>query len=473
MLRNLLLVGIVFCAVSTTVTTNAWAQKRGNFGGSSSGDGFRRSGGSSSFSNMKSSTGKSFGSSTKNFSSRRPAQNFSSNKGFNGNQSVFKPQTPTKNTLPSTMTRKPSTGFPLNNKPPVSNSGGKFTPGKILGNKNPNGTTRPGKITNPIPNKLPDLLGDRKPSGKLPGNIGNGKLPGKLGDGKFPGSIGNRPIGDIGEKLPGKISDGKLPGRIPGKLGEGRLPGKLGEGKLPGNFGNGKLPIGDVLDKVPGRLPDRLPMDKIPGKLKDKVGGGLLDHIDRNPHDIADKFGIGKHLGDGHHSAKVIGALHKYPYFGNFHWHHHGHHHFHHWNWWVLHRPSYCYWWFDYCAPLRVCDPGIYTVCNWHYYTPTVVVSGNPVVAQYRWYFGMKGMILPGQGIGVESVESGSPAEQAGLQPGMVLTQANGIDLTSEDAMNQAINGSQGTLRVTVLVDMEADPQSVDIQLARIRTASF
>ena len=72
-------------------------------------------------------------------------------------------------------------------------------------------------------------------------------------------------------------------------------------------------------------------------------------------------------------------------------------------------------------------------------------------VQPVQWYLGMKGILLPGKGIGIDAIEPGSPAEQVGLQPGMVLVNCNGIDMVDEAAMQQAVATSGGILKMTLL----------------------
>lgn len=85
----------------------------------------------------------------------------------------------------------------------------------------------------------------------------------------------------------------------------------------------------------------------------------------------------------------------------------------------------------------------------------------------------MKGILLPGKGIGIDAVEPGSPAEQVGLQPGMVLINCNGIDMVDEAAMKQAVATSGGTLQMTLL---SADGQQTlagVVQMTQIAAVSF
>lgn len=85
----------------------------------------------------------------------------------------------------------------------------------------------------------------------------------------------------------------------------------------------------------------------------------------------------------------------------------------------------------------------------------------------------MKGILLPGKGIGIDSVEPGSPAEAVGLQPGMVLVNCNGIDMVDEAAMQRAIAISGGVLQMTLL---SADGQQTlagVVRMVRVASVSF
>src|SRR5690606_9518072 len=96
---------------------------------------------------------------------------------------------------------------------------------------------------------------------------------------------------------------------------------------------------------------------------------------------------------------------------------------------WCHSKPKHCHWWYDYCKPLAYCEPQHHVTCSWDYVTCDYLVNGHVVYADARWFLGMKGLLLPGQGLGVEEVTPGSPAAAVGLQPGMVITRCNGIDL--------------------------------------------
>lgn len=85
----------------------------------------------------------------------------------------------------------------------------------------------------------------------------------------------------------------------------------------------------------------------------------------------------------------------------------------------------------------------------------------------------MKGMLLPGKGIGIEAVEPGSPAEQVGLRPGMVMTVANGIPLVDEASMQEAIRISGGVLQMTLLSEDGSQVLEGAVQMVQIAAVSF
>jgi len=82
-------------------------------------------------------------------------------------------------------------------------------------------------------------------------------------------------------------------------------------------------------------------------------------------------------------------------------------------------------------------------------------------------------MFLPGRGLGVETVEVASPAEDTGLAAGMVITSANGIPLNEPADLEQAMQLSNGVLTIQVVVEEGTEPVTVDVLLRRIRSASF
>jgi hypothetical protein len=330
-------------------------------------------------------------------------------------------------------------------------------------------------------------LGGSKNSGlsKLTGSRGKGSASGiKLptDGGKTP-TIRKPNLGKIGNKLPG--GGLKLPGngsRLPnigGKLPNpgNKLPGA--GGKLPGT-GNqlpgfaGRLPgVGGKLLKpgkgLPGnRLPD-LGVPKLPGKGE---GGGIKLPPIKGGNTPPGNGGVhppggtgGKtpghgswkptHLGGGRHG-------HHHPWFG--HWRGHCN-----WNAWCGIVPRRCHWWYNYCPQIQTCSTSCIAVD--YRFVPCQI--DGVIVPDTRWYLGVSGMFLPGRGMGVESVDAASPAADVGLAPGMVITAANGFALNEPADLEQAMQSSSGILTLQVVVEENSEPQTVDVLLRRIRSASF
>ena len=131
----------------------------------------------------------------------------------------------------------------------------------------------------------------------------------------------------------------------------------------------------------------------------------------------------------------------------------------------------------DSCQPIAHCQQHEVVTCNWHNVTCAPAPIGGIVQEDVQWYLGMKGILLPGKGIGIDSVEPGSPADQVGLQPGMVLTNCNGIDMVDDAAMQQAIATSGGVLQMTLLstdgttlLQSRSDGSNLQRQLLRSRS---
>jgi S1-C subfamily serine protease len=85
----------------------------------------------------------------------------------------------------------------------------------------------------------------------------------------------------------------------------------------------------------------------------------------------------------------------------------------------------------------------------------------------------MSGMFLPGRGLGVESIQPGSPAEQVGLVPGNVIVAVNGLRLESPEILDQAVAQSGGILTLEVAVADDAPTQMVQLTLQRVAVASY
>jgi hypothetical protein len=139
---------------------------------------------------------------------------------------------------------------------------------------------------------------------------------------------------------------------------------------------------------------------------------------------------------------------------------------------WCHTKPKHCHWWYDWCKPIRYCEPVHQVNCSWNYVTCDYIVEGQVVVEDARWYLGMKGLLLPGKGIGIEDVANGSPAASVGLLPGMVITRCNGVDLVDETALQYVIENSQGVLKMDLLLSDET-PASCVVVMQRIASQSY
>jgi len=249
---------------------------------------------------------------------------------------------------------------------------------------------------NPLPRrggKLPGVKPLPKPGIKLPGVK---PLPGP--GIKLPGV---NPLPGPGIKLPGVNPPPKPGVKLPGIK---PLPG-LGI-KLPGVNPPPKPGI-----KLPGFKPLPAPINPIPNP------GGNVSNAKWN-HVI------------GCIAGRRLNLL----------------HHYH----WCHYRPAVCHWWVSYCRSISLCHYYHLHTCDWVRVRCAPVVTVG-VAQEADWYLGIKGMLLPGKGLGIDGVEPGSPAELVGLQPGMVMTSCNGIDLVDEDSLAQAIRISGGVLNMTLL----------------------
>lgn len=81
--------------------------------------------------------------------------------------------------------------------------------------------------------------------------------------------------------------------------------------------------------------------------------------------------------------------------------------------------------------------------------------------------------MLPGKGMGIEKVEANSPAANAGLTPGMVITKCNGVAITDEVVFGQVVAESGGVLEMEVLDKIDGEPLFGTVQMTRLATANF
>ena len=117
--------------------------------------------------------------------------------------------------------------------------------------------------------------------------------------------------------------------------------------------------------------------------------------------------------------------------------------------------------------------PANYQYCNYIYPTCDYVAPGGVVVEDVRWFLGLKGLMLPGKGIGIETIAANSPAAAVGLQPGMVITKCNGVVITDNEVFGQVIAQSGGVLEMELLESIEGEPLQATVQMTQLPAASF
>ncbi len=99
--------------------------------------------------------------------------------------------------------------------------------------------------------------------------------------------------------------------------------------------------------------------------------------------------------------------------------------------------------------------------------------AAGVVVEDVRWFLGVRGLILPAKGLGIELIEADSPADLAGLKQGMIITRINGVALVDEVTMGQVIESSGGLLDMEVLDKLDGTVFKITVQMKRLVTSSF
>jgi hypothetical protein len=140
---------------------------------------------------------------------------------------------------------------------------------------------------------------------------------------------------------------------------------------------------------------------------------------------------------------------------------------------WNHNYPDHCNWWWHFCPTVRYCPPAQCVTYNCGQVLADYTLESGEVVQDVRWWLGVTGMALPKVGFGVETVEQGSPAEEVGLAPGMIITHANGIELVDADSLAQAIEQSNGVLEVKVLQDADGPAAEATIQMVQVDSQEF
>lgn len=81
--------------------------------------------------------------------------------------------------------------------------------------------------------------------------------------------------------------------------------------------------------------------------------------------------------------------------------------------------------------------------------------------------------MLPGKGMGIETVEANSPAAIAGLTPGMVITKCNGVAITDEVVFGKVVAESGGVLEMEVLEKLDGELLFGTVQMTQLNSANF
>ena len=151
------------------------------------------------------------------------------------------------------------------------------------------------------------------------------------------------------------------------------------------------------------------------------------------------------------------------------------HHHFH-WSWrkWCGYYPAHCHWWYSCCGPNYYFDPTCSLTYDWYYYYSCPVEVRSMIAAcDVRWSLGLKCVLIPDKGLGIEAVNPDSPADLAGLEPGMIIIAANGIAIANETSMPTAIDQSQGVLQLDILSSASTETSRVTVILQPMLVADF
>ncbi|MGI9519657.1 MAG: PDZ domain-containing protein [Pirellulaceae bacterium] len=133
-----------------------------------------------------------------------------------------------------------------------------------------------------------------------------------------------------------------------------------------------------------------------------------------------------------------------------------------HWSYdrWCGYYPPECHWWYGYCGTDYYVDPSFSVTHDWNYYD----------CGGYQWHLGLSCIYIPGRGYGIQEVYTGSPAYQAGLQPGMIITSANGMRMLEENSMPQLLNNSNGRMDLNIITDGSGQPSRVGFDMSRVGT---
>ncbi len=127
----------------------------------------------------------------------------------------------------------------------------------------------------------------------------------------------------------------------------------------------------------------------------------------------------------------------------------------------ILHH-THCHWWFNYlCGVYHFHhQPWICHDTYWTYWTPCsyrVVRYQN-----YEYYVGLECITIPDIGaLGVQTVQSHSPAARAGIQEGDILLSVNGRQLEGGNVLTEEV--ATGRLVFEVLRDGSTEPTVITV----------
>lgn len=248
--------------------------------------------------------------------------------------------------------------------------------------------------------------------------------------------------------------------QLRGKFPKNPIQQGIGKGK---GIGNSVLRPRQEIGKVGGIVRPRPDIGKVGGIVKPRPGIGK-DILRPRP-DIGKIGGIVR-------PPKIQKPLD--PGFNRDRHHFGGHNHRPHLPGWCLERPhfNHCHWWFDICTPIRSCQPVDIVHCDWNYVHCDANIGGT-IILDARWYLGMKGMFLPSKGLGIESVAPNSPADFAGLTPGMVILEVNGIPMIDETAMGRVIAESRGVLNMILMMEGDELQYEATVEMVQLVVESF
>jgi len=103
---------------------------------------------------------------------------------------------------------------------------------------------------------------------------------------------------------------------------------------------------------------------------------------------------------------------------------------------------------------------------------PEVILPGGEIINDAVWYLGLKGMVLPESGLGIDEVDPDSPAALAGLTAGMVIVSCNDMQITQESDMQQAIETSGGILTIIVQLEDGSQAETV-VEMVRVSSVNI